>query len=126
MGAISNPDWGITDAIGPMESCIELKLVSVPSMDYLASSSPPQGEVFLRGPCVTTGYFNRPQETEETFTADGWMRTGDIGEIDQNGMLRVIDRKKNLVKTLRGEYIALEKVSILLLPTYWGYCAKGT
>ena len=118
MGAISNPDWGVTDAIGPMESCVELKLVSVPSMNYVASSNPPQGEVFLRGPCVTTGYFNRPQETEEAFTGDGWMRTGDIGEIDQNGMLRVIDRKKNLVKTLRGEYIALEKVSVLLRPTF--------
>jgi long-chain acyl-CoA synthetase len=110
MGAISNPDWGITDAIGPMESCIELKLVSVPSMNYVASSSPPQGEIFLRGPSITTSYFNRPSETQETFTVDGWMRTGDIGEMDQKGMLRVIDRKKNLIKTLRGEYIALEKV----------------
>lgn len=90
---------------------MELKLVSVPSMSYLTSSTPPRGEILLRGPSIMRGYLNRQQETKDTFTLDGWMRTGDIGEIDpETGVLKVIDRRKNLVKTLRGEYIALEKV----------------
>ena len=112
MGALSNPDWNVTNGTGPIGTNIELKLVSVPSMSYLASSRPnPQGEILLRGPSITRGYLNRPQETAETFTDDGWMRTGDIGEIDrETGVLKIIDRSKNLVKTLRGEYIALEKV----------------
>lgn len=50
------------------------------------------------------------KETAESITEDGWFKTGDIGEFDKNGQLRLIDRKKNLVKTLNGEYIALEKL----------------
>ena len=55
-------------------------------------------------------YFKNPEETAKAFTEDGWFRTGDIGEIDANGHVKVIDRVKNLVKMLGGEYIALEKL----------------
>ena len=59
------------------------------------------------------GYYDDEKQTAEAITPDGWFKTGDIGEWDKNGHLKLIDRKKNLVKMRNGEYIALEKVSQL-------------
>ena len=64
------------------------------------------GEILLRGAPVMKGYHDLPQETAETFTEDGFLRTGDIGELDADGYLTITDRKKDLVKTSGGKYIA--------------------
>lgn len=60
------------------------------------------------------GYYNRPQETDDTFTADGWLKTGDAGEIDTQGNLYITDRLKDLMKTSNGKYIAPQMIEGVL------------
>jgi long-chain acyl-CoA synthetase len=112
-GALGNPlQWSLS-AIGPMPAAIEMKLVALPELGYSTSTTPPQGEILLRGRPVLQGYYENPEETAKAITPDGWFRTGDIGEFDANGHVKVIDRVKNLVKMQGGEYIALEKLEAI-------------
>ncbi|GAB3701477.1 AMP-dependent synthetase/ligase [Mariniluteicoccus flavus] len=67
------------------------------------------GEVLVKGPGIMKGYHNLPELNDEIFT-DGWMHTGDIGELDADGNLRITDRKKDLIKTSGGKYVAPQKV----------------
>ncbi len=110
MGALMDPMHWTDGAVGDIPSSIEIKLVDYPDAGYFTEKAPPQGEVWIRGDPIMDGYFDNEKETSEAMTNDGWFKTGDIGEFDKNGQLRIIDRKKNLVKTLNGEYIALEKL----------------
>ena len=68
------------------------------------------GEVEVQGPAVFKGYWKKEKETKETFTEDGWFKTGDIGNVDADGFLSITDRKKELLKTSGGKLIAPQPI----------------
>ena len=72
------------------------------------------GEILAKGPNIASGYYERPEATAASWDAEGWFHTGDIGDIDADGFLRITDRKKDLIKTSGGKYVAPQNIENLL------------
>lgn len=94
--------------VGAPMPCAHIKLVDVPELNYFAKND--QGEICARGPALMKGYYKEPEKTRETIDKDGWLHTGDIGQWDPEGRLKIIDRKKHIFKLAQGEYVAPEKI----------------
>ena len=102
--------------VGPPLYGSSIKLVDWEDGGYLTSDQPnPRGEIWIKSRGVSSGYFERDEQTLESFERDPsdglyWFKTGDIGEFQENGCLRIIDRKKFLVKLATGEYVSPGRV----------------
>jgi long-chain acyl-CoA synthetase len=94
--AVNTPKANKLGTVGKLLSNVEVRIAE-------------DGEVLVRGPAVFQGYWNRPQETVDAFV-DGWFKTGDIGNLDSDGFLSITDRKKDLLKTSGGKFIAPQPI----------------
>lgn len=111
--AILSPNNFEFDVCGQLTGAIKVKLVDAEELGYFAKND--QGEVWINGNPVLEEYYKNDKETKDALfvdpeTNEKWFMTGDIGCWTPTGQLKIIDRKKNLVKTMNGEYIALEKL----------------
>jgi long-chain acyl-CoA synthetase len=108
MSTITFPGEYIGGHCGGPSACATIKLADVPELSYYSSEG--KGEILIKGPSITKGYYKDPEKTQELFDEEGFLHTGDIGQILPNGALKVIDRKKHIFKLAQGEYVAPEKI----------------
>ena len=99
-------------AAGKIVASMEIKIADIETLEGLGVDE--DGEVWMRGPNIMKGYLNRPDATADTLTEDGWLRSGDIGHMDKDGYLYIVDRLKELIK-YKGFQVAPAELEALLL-----------
>jgi 4-coumarate--CoA ligase len=101
-------------SVGEPSANCEIKLVDSSEAVAEITDRNTSGEIWVRAPNVMKGYWHNPQATAEVLTPDGWLKTGDIGYVDQEGKVYIIDRKKELIK-VRGNQVAPAELEAVLL-----------
>jgi len=130
-GTCMDPSDNSTGRAGPPMAGVEIKLINWEEGNYRVTDRPnPRGEIVIGGEAIAKGYFKNDDKTaEDFFTEDGkrWFKSGDIGELNKEGSLKIIDRKKDLVKLQLGEYVSLGKVEAQLKthPLVENICVYG-
>jgi acyl-CoA synthetase (AMP-forming)/AMP-acid ligase II len=99
-------------SIGPLIPNTEARLVDPDTGEDVPEGE--EGEIWLRGPQVMKGYLNNPAATAETLVEDGWLRTGDVGRVDENGYFYIVDRLKELIK-YKGYQVAPAELEAVLV-----------
>eukprot|EP00088_Acartia_fossae_P064569 TRINITY_DN79496_c0_g1_i1.p1 TRINITY_DN79496_c0_g1~~TRINITY_DN79496_c0_g1_i1.p1 ORF type:complete len:709 (-),score=80.37 TRINITY_DN79496_c0_g1_i1:67-2193(-) len=113
-GTCMEPEDNSIGRVGPPMAGVEVKLINWDEGNYTVTDRPnPRGEICIGGEAVAKGYFKKDELNRESFFVENgkrWFKSGDIGEYDKTGSLKIIDRKKDLVKLQLGEYVSLGKV----------------
>lgn len=106
---------------GPVAN-VKIRLRDYPEAGYMhedpAGKKNPQGEICFWGPSIMKGYYKNPEKTAECIE-DGWLASGDIGEIRPDMTIKIVDRAKNIFKLQQGEYIAPEKLENVFTQSRW-------
>lgn len=87
-------------------------------MGYLSTDNPKRGEICFKGASISDSYFCNKEKSDETFV-DGWLLSGDVGQIDAEGQIQIIDRVKNIFKLANGEYVAPERIENVFVQSEW-------
>ncbi len=109
--------WGMSELTGPATGnpIDRIKIGTAgPSYPGVELKLAEDGEILVRGGNVTSGYYRDPERTAELFDAEGWLRTGDIAEVDEDGYYRIVDRKKELIITSSGKNVSPANIEALL------------
>ncbi|EXJ61136.1 4-coumarate-CoA ligase [Cladophialophora yegresii CBS 114405] len=105
----------LTQAVGEPNANCEAKIMTEDGLAEITERGPDaRGELWVRGPNVMKGYWRNPKATQETLTPDGWLKTGDIAYVDDDGKFLIVDRKKELIK-VKGNQVAPAELEALLL-----------
>jgi long-chain acyl-CoA synthetase len=105
--------WGMTEttAVGTVNSDGEIRLGTIGKpIDDVEIELADDGEILVRSPGIFKGYFKNPEATAETIQSDGWMHTGDVAEWTEDGFLRIVDRKKDIIITAGGKNISPSEI----------------